>query len=67
VEVVAHDAIAAKAHVETVDAFGENLFESEEITFFFEYTQAAVGAVECVVNDVALGYSLWSGHKIIIA
>ena len=45
VEVVAHDAIAAKSHFESVDAFGEDLFEGEEITFLFEYTQAAVGTV----------------------
>jgi hypothetical protein len=67
VEVVAHDAIAAKSHGETVDAFGEDLLEGEKISFLLEYTQATIGTVECVINDVAFRYSLWPGHRIIIA
>ena len=67
VKVIAHDAVARKTHVETVDALGQDLLEGEEITFLLEYTQAAVGTVECVIDDVTLGYSLWPGHKMIIA
>ena len=66
VEAVAHNTIARKTHGETVDALGEDLFEGQEITFLFEYTQAAVGTVECVINDVTLGYSPWSRHKMIL-
>ncbi len=62
-EVVAHDAIAAKSHGETVDAFGEDLLEGEEITFLFEYTQATVSTIECVIDDISFRYSFRSRHK----
>jgi len=66
VEVVTHDAVAAKSHVETVNAFSEDLLEGEKIAVLLEYSQAAVGAVKCMINNIALGISLWSCHKIII-
>ena len=66
VPVVAHDAIAAKPHAGAGDAFGEDVFEGNEIEILFEDSQAAVGAVYDVICDSPFGYAFESWHKGII-
>jgi len=60
---VAHNTVAAHTHVEAFDAFGEDLLEGEEITFLFEYTQATVSTIECVIDDISFRYPFRSRHK----
>ena len=48
--VIAHNAVAANAHGESLCAFGQYLLESEKVTILAKYTKAAVGPIECVIN-----------------
>ena len=60
---VAHDALVAKPHAGSFNAFGEDVFEGYEIEILFEYPEAAVGAVHDVVDDPAFSYALFPWHN----
>lgn len=51
--VVAHDAVAAQSHVNTLKSLGEDSFESDKVARLFKDAQFAVGTVDNVVNNAA--------------
>lgn len=63
VPVIAHQAIAAQTHGETLDAFGEDLLESPEIIVFAEDAKTAVGPIEHVIGVSAQRDSFASRHN----
>ena len=63
VPVVGHDAVRTYSHVGKFLALCENVFEGVEILVFFENVEAAVSAVEDVIDDIAFIYTYWSWHN----
>jgi hypothetical protein len=61
--VIAHQAIAAHPHIESLHAFRENPLEPEEIAVLAEYAQPTVGPIEHVVHISAQSDPLRPWHS----
>jgi len=66
VPVCAHDAVAAKPHVNTSKALGKDAFKRNEVGGLFEDAQSAVGAVDDVINNAAgtLSFGICHNSKV---
>ncbi len=60
---VAHYAVRAYSHVEYFLALRENVFKGVKVRGFFENAEAAVGAIEDVIDDICFCYSYGSWHN----
>jgi len=71
--VIAHYAIAADPHLETLDALGENLLKGEKITGLTKNPEPTISPIQGVVNITAqrnpliaahVGYYIWRSRDI---
>lgn len=61
--VVAHDAITAHTHTETLNALSKNTLKSLKVRTFFEYPQPTVSTIDHMIHNAARINSFSSAHK----
>jgi len=61
--VIAHDAVAAEAHIYALKPLSKDTLERFKIGAFSEYPQAAVSTVENMINNTARTVSFGSRHR----
>ena len=61
--VVAHDAVAADAHVDTVLSLAEYFLEREKVITFLENTQPSIGTIEYMIKITAGSFPDRSSHN----
>ncbi len=61
-EVVGHDAVCEDAHVEQLTCFFKQELEVFVFLVIFEYRRATICAIDNVIDSVANGEAVHSGH-----
>ena len=63
---VAHNAIAAQTHAETVKSLGDDSLKGTKIAILPEYTQLSVGTIEDMVDEATFCYAFLPWHNRIV-